>query len=256
MGIEKKESHLTMIDLEEEIWVPAKIRFIEMLPVTFVLGKAKRIEGERGERRIAEEQRIMPILAFPEKDGEFALTLHDTNPEEEPAPYYLNFRNLPEEVVKLIALSMVETVETNFFEDVSYLVGVPDSAIVIAKELSRITGIPCLEVLEKNKNKDIFPQNPSDKWYGNVCLVEDIFTKAINSIKTAKAIRSLGFNVIKALAAIDREEGGIYNLKQEGIDGRVVTVISEIFNQLREEELIKPHYSNCISYNERHGLSV
>src|SRR4030067_2765160 len=119
MKVEELGSHIPIRDLEEEVWVPAKIEFIEMLPATHVLGKAKRIEGESGNRIIVEEQRIMPILAFPEKKGEFALTLHDTNPEEEPAPYYLNFRNLPEEVVKLIALSMVETVKTNFFEDVS-----------------------------------------------------------------------------------------------------------------------------------------
>ncbi|MFH1625125.1 MAG: orotate phosphoribosyltransferase [Pseudomonadota bacterium] len=89
---------------------------------------------------------------------------------------------------------------------ISYLEGSPVEAFIIRKE-------------PKKHGKSLWVEGRKNLSKGaRVAIVEDVITTAGSTLKAIHRANEEGFDVVKVLALIDREEGGRENLVKEGYE--------------------------------------
>lgn len=69
-------------------------------------------------------------------------------------------------------------------------------------------------------------------------LVDDLITTGGSAIEAIEAIRSEGGQVKDMVVLIDREQGGVENLKRIDVKVHAYSTVSEIARKLLETELI------------------
>jgi orotate phosphoribosyltransferase len=77
-----------------------------------------------------------------------------------------------------------------------------------------------------------------DVKHGNrVAIIEDVVTTGGSTIKAIERVRSEGLEVVKAVILVDRQEGGIENIRRQVEDVSVIVSMEELlaqFNKTKE----------------------
>lgn len=200
----------------------------------------------------------------PEGQG-FRLKLHETQPDAPLSPFYLNLRTpdnpkpgpLTPAILKQIAeclWTVISEKSITFFDAVA---GIPHAGDPIAEALAqrlRQSDIN-LPLLKLGKTKT--PQgrringilqgecNPGDE----ILLVDDVLTRAGTKLEAAETLKVHGLNVLDLLIVVDREQGGVQQLWENGIRGHAIFTIRDLLKCLLEHQRINQQTSDeCLTY--------
>lgn len=154
------------------------------------------------------------------QEGEFALKLHDTNPSAPLSPIYINLRELPENVLDQIGKVLSEVTHDEA-EPPDFVTGIPKAGIALAQAYSRHSGIPFIEVFEKEEHGDgtrkIFSK-PGVKGEGKTLrIVDDLATHGETKIEAGYSAKSSDFRISDILVVVDREQGAGQELAEASL---------------------------------------
>ncbi|MCK9246829.1 MAG: hypothetical protein M0P11_07735, partial [Anaerolineaceae bacterium] len=80
-------------------------------------------------------------------------------------------------------------------------------------------------------------------------MVEDVITSGGSLLTTRDALQAVGLTADQAVVLVDREQGGLQALAQEGIAAQAVLKFSQILTVLRKEDKIdQSTYEMVASY--------
>lgn len=154
---------------------------------------------------------------FRKDPGEFAFVHHEKNPTAPLSPIIINLRNLPDLLITKIAQSLTEV---NLKQRPDFVTGIPNAAIPFAKEFSKITKIPYVEIFEKDDNPAsprILPAKNAPRGDGKtVLIVDDVITKGESKFRAFKVAEQLKFKVLGLIVLVDRDEGGKEIIEKSG----------------------------------------
>ncbi|OTF82635.1 Phosphoribosyl transferase domain containing protein [Euroglyphus maynei] len=127
--------------------------------------------------------------------------------------------------------------------------GVPYTALTMATYLSTKFGYPMIMRRKEMKQHGTKQTLEGVFQRGNrVIIIEDLISSGSSILETALALRQAGLIVTDAIVFIDREQGGIQNLKHPDIDIKVHCCIhfSELIHFLQIEGHITEEKSNKV----------
>jgi len=103
--------------------------------------------------------------------------------------------------------------------DADILAGLELGGIPLAITMSQITGLKTIFVRKKQKKygtcKIIEGGKINNK---NLVVVEDVISSGGQVIESAELLKSRGANIIKIVSVIDRDLGGVENIKKAGFN--------------------------------------
>ncbi|WP_185873402.1 orotate phosphoribosyltransferase [Blattabacterium cuenoti] len=154
------------------------------------------------------------------------------------SPVYIDFRPIASKPKLLIELShlLLEIVPSNKFE---LICGVPYAALPIATALSLITNIPL--IIKRKENKGYGTKKMIEGIYKkgqNCLLIEDVITSGASLLKTIIDIEKEGLIVKNIISILDREQGGIENIKNIGYNIQSLFKIKEVINILNNKNIL------------------
>ena len=140
---------------------------------------------------------------------EFAFVHHEKNPTAPLSPIIVNLRNLPQTLVTKIALCLAAV---KLKQKPHFCTGIPNAAIPFAREFSRLSKIPYVEIFEKDDNPGrprILPaKEASDGKRKTLLIIDDTITKGTSKFRAFEVAEQLGYKVLGLLVLVDRDEGG------------------------------------------------
>ncbi len=181
----------------------------------------------------------------PEGKG-FKLKLHDKNPEAPLSPFYLNFRKpdnpkpgpLTPEIIAEIGRSLYgETRRKNLRYDI--IAGVPRAGDPLAEAFAethfsrRASQLPILKLGKRESKKGRQVTEIVGGKYDQgaiVLLVDDLITKAGSKLEAIEVLENAGLAVHDVLVLVDREQGGVQELKERGYSLHAVFGFSELLD--------------------------
>ncbi|WP_185877986.1 orotate phosphoribosyltransferase [Blattabacterium cuenoti] len=154
------------------------------------------------------------------------------------SPIYIDFRPIASKPKLLIELShlLLELVPSNKFE---LICGVPYAALPIATALSLITNIPL--IIKRKENKGYGTKQMIEGIYKkgqNCLLIEDVITSGDSLLKTIVDIEKEGLIIKNIISILDREQGGIDNIKNVGYKIQSLFRIKEVINILNDNDIL------------------
>lgn len=154
------------------------------------------------------------------------------------SPIYVDLRRVVSfpELFKAAAEAYVDILRKLEFDLIS---GVPYAALplsaVAAGQMNCAMIYPRKEVKAHGTGQNIEGAfKPGDR----VVLIEDVITSGGSILKAAETLRTAGLVVSDAVVLVDRKQGGVETLLQEGIRVHPVLDIFEIMNALKSNDLI------------------
>lgn len=219
----------------------------EMLLETPIEAKVLRRHQQNGGYTFEEITRQTHPFDFPADPGEFALKIHDKKPDAPLSPFYINLRNLPEELLTLVAKTIDEVTPK---EGIDFCTGIPRAGIPLALEYSKVSGIPYLDTMEKiglpGTTREIVGKKEVDGKGKRLIIVDDLVTHAGTKLEAIKAAEGLGFTVVGVALLFDREQGGADELKKMGYQVYSALKLSDTLNYYLEKEKISQDQYNGI----------
>ena len=172
------------------------------------------------------------------------------------SPYYLDLRILPsfprffDEVTD--AYIQVIRKEVDEFDKIG---GVLTAGVPIATLVSFKMKIPMVYVRSKEKGYGRKRRVEGIIEKGDtILMIDDLITTGGNLIEAANSIREEGAVVSDAVVLIDREQGGVENLKKNGITLHYLMKVSQMMDSLKEKGLISNgEYEEVMEYIRRDG---
>ncbi|AER40547.1 MAG: orotidine-5'-phosphate decarboxylase [Flavobacteriales bacterium] len=164
------------------------------------------------------------------------------------SPIYIDFRPIasrPDLLIKLSDLILKE-VPYHVFE---LICGVPYAALPIATTLSLRSNIPL--IIKRKENKGYGTKRMIEGIYKkgqNCLLIEDVITSGDSLLKTVIDLEKEGLIIKNILSILDREQGGIENLKNRGFNIRSLFRLGEILKMLKEKNLLKKEEIHIIQF--------
>jgi orotate phosphoribosyltransferase len=99
------------------------------------------------------------------------------------------------------------------------LAGLELGGVPIATVLSQVTGLPTRFVRKEAKSYGTAKLAEGGELQGQrLCVVEDVVTSGGQVVMSCNDLRAAGAEIVRVLCVIDREAGGMENLKAEGLD--------------------------------------
>lgn len=208
---------------------------------------------------------VLRIGNFKLKSGDFS-------------PIYIDLRQIihyPEVVKKVVAAIREKQNEQNLKTDT--VCGVPYTAIPIASIFSAFYNIPL--VMKRKEAKEYGTKKLVEGAFktGQSCLIiEDIVCSGTSVMDTLEVLRKAGLDVFHCIVIVDKQQGGIDNLKKIGLAVHALLNIESIFNaycsinkvesdlvqriqSYMKENPLMPIYKekdySILSYNERARIS-
>ncbi|WP_185855610.1 orotate phosphoribosyltransferase [Blattabacterium cuenoti] len=152
---------------------------------------------------------------------------------------YIDFRPIasrPDLLIKLSELLLQEVLYYKF----ELICGVPYAAVPIATTLSIRSKIPL--IIKRKENKGYGTERMIEGIYKkgqNCLLVEDVITSGDSLLKTIVDIEKEGLIIKNIISILDREQGGIENIKKMGYKIKTLFRIGEILKILEEKHFLK-----------------
>ncbi len=210
----------------------------------------RRSSDENGGYTFEEVIRPTHPFDFPVHPGEFAIKIHDKNPAAPLSPFYISLRNLPEELLTLVAKTIDEVTPR---EGIDVCTGIPRAGVPLALEYSKVSGIPYEDVLEKigqpGTTRQIVGKTGVDGQGKSLIIVDDLVTHAGTKVEAIKAAEALGYKVIGIALLFDREQGGADDLRKMGYKVYSALKLSDTLNYYLEKNKIdKEKYNQIQDY--------
>ncbi len=145
------------------------------------------------------------------------------------SPIYIDFRPIasrPDLLIKLSDLLLHEVPSYDF----ELICGVPYAALPIATTLSLRSKIPL--IIKRKENKGYGTERMIEGIYkiGQNCLIiEDVITSGDSLLKTIIDLEKEGLIIKNIMSILDREQGGIENIKKIGYNIRTLFRIGDFF---------------------------
>lgn len=223
----------------------------EMLLETKIRAKVlRRYTNGSGNYTFEEIIRDTHPIDFPVHPGEFAIKIHDKNPAAPLTPIYISLRNLPEDLLKLVAKTINEVTPR---EGIDFCTGIPRAGIPIAREYSKVSGVPFVEVLEKigepGTTRQIVGNVGINGQAKNLIIVDDLVTHAGTKIEAIRAAESLRYKVVGIALLFDREQGGAEQIREMGYPVYSALKLSETLEYFLEKgKITRSRYQEIKDY--------
>ncbi|WP_341652747.1 orotidine-5'-phosphate decarboxylase [Blattabacterium cuenoti] len=164
------------------------------------------------------------------------------------SPIYIDFRPIasrPDLLIKLSDLLLHEVP----YHDFELICGVPYAALPIATTLSLRSKIPL--IIKRKENKGYGTERMIEGIYkiGQNCLIiEDVITSGDSLLKTIIDLEKEGLIIKNIMSILDREQGGIENIKKRGYNIRTLFRIGEVFKILKKKSFLKEKEIHMIQF--------
>lgn len=158
------------------------------------------------------------------------------------SPFYVDLRPLASspQLLKTLANNLLDLVE-----DVDYdlICGVPYAALPMATTMSLTSNIPL--IIKRKENKGYGTKRMVEGVFeeGQSCLlVEDVITSGQSLLETVDQVEREGLKVHDLVVVLDREQGGVDKLREQGYNVMTLFTINEVidilhkFHRLSDEE--------------------
>ncbi|WP_185863910.1 orotidine-5'-phosphate decarboxylase [Blattabacterium cuenoti] len=161
---------------------------------------------------------------------------------------YIDFRPIasrPDLLIKLSDLLLHEVPSYDF----ELICGVPYAALPIATTLSLRSKIPL--IIKRKENKGYGTERMIEGIYkiGQNCLIiEDVITSGDSLLKTIIDLEKEGLIIKNIMSILDREQGGIENIKKIGYNIRTLFRIGEVFKILKKKSFLKEKEIHMIQF--------
>ncbi len=215
-------------------------------------GKVRsRFQSPDGSYRFEETTRQMGIIDFPQNEHEFAIRQHDIEPGAPLSRFYINLRNLNDDVLVQIGAVMREMTPypelSGHIPGPDVCAGIPSKGVPLAQAYSRATGIPMVEIFDKDGSKIVHRETSVQN--KSVRLIDDLASQGITKLESVEAARKMGYVIDSFYVLIDREQGGIDALKKVIPDVRFAFKISQLFKfGLRTARISQKQYDEAMQY--------
>jgi orotate phosphoribosyltransferase len=235
--------------LHPEGLTPAQERLADLYITVKIKAKVRRRDTlPEGGFKFTEVEKEMSPFSFAE-EGEFALKLHEKDPGAPLSPYYINQRELPEEVYKQIGIVLAES-DTDKKSDVA--AGIPKAGIPIAKAYADAAGVEYIDIFDKELTeygRRIIGKAKADNKKLKLCIGDDLITGADTKLEAIEEAEKMGFEVEKIKVIIDREQGGKEELEKRGYKLEAAFTVTQLLNYyLRTGRITKEKYDESKAY--------
>jgi orotate phosphoribosyltransferase len=171
------------------------------------------------------------------------------------SPYYVDLRQTISDPISMdwISNSLARIVINEIGESkTDKILGVPTAGVPFATIISQKLAKPMLYYRKERKEHGVKKKIEGDLQRNErIVMVDDLITTGQSVIDAVNAARDQGGVVNELVVLLDREQGGIENLRAENIEPHVLFNISEAFEWMREVELIdEEHYNVITEYME------
>ncbi|MBT9142330.1 MAG: Orotate phosphoribosyltransferase [Syntrophomonadaceae bacterium] len=181
--------------------------------------------------------------------GQFRLKLHEKNPNAPLSPIYIDLRILRSFPDVMDSAIKVYTELTSGLKFDCYA-DVPTAATPIVAVLSHNTRISMISPRKNEKEHGI--KRPIDGTFreGQVALlVDDLITLADSKLETISALEENGLKVHDVVVLVDREQGGVQELKKRGYSCHVAFKLKELLKfYLEMAKITRDQYERTITY--------
>lgn len=184
------------------------------------------------------------------KFGAFKLKLHETQPNAPLSPIYLNLRTAKNPKPGPLSPKVLDQIGLNLYRlsddralNFTHVVGVPRAgdpfAEALAEMAERMSG-KFFRVLRLNKDEEKDKRQVGNQITGlyrqgdRVLVVDDLVTKADSKLETISALEKADLNVVGVVVLVDREQGGVRQLREAGYTLVTVFTLSELLDYYLE----------------------
>jgi uridine monophosphate synthetase len=192
--------------------------------------------------------RLVSIFDFAQKD-EFALKLHEKNIDAPLSLYYINQRNLPENVYKQIGVVLSE-IQSD--QKVDFCTGIPDAGTPIAKAYAEAAGVLYVDIFAKEQTETgrrIVGTAEAGQQKKKIRIIDDLVTAADTKLEAIKAAEALGYEVVDIVVIIDREQGGSKQLAEKGYNLKSAFTVTQLIEYyFRVGRISKEKYDESKAY--------
>lgn len=246
---------------------PFQVELLENLYHTKMKAKVRRRRDlGKGNYELYEVTRPTAPFEVTTHPEEFALDRHRVDITAELSPYYLNYRNLPEDLYFLMGANLALLPGRR--SDIA--VGIPDAATRIGIAYSEATRwvmtnqdadsryVPHLPLLEKVKDGSAnvlrFATGAPKGEGQTVDLVDDVITTSRSKELAAAVLEDHGYKVRRILVITDREQGGTERLQQQGYIAQSVFRFARQLTYYFNKGYISPRdYLRSLDYMQRNS---
>ena len=185
------------------------------------------------------------------KFGAFRLKLHDKNPDAPLSPIYVDFRILrsfPDVMDSAVEVckDLIDGLQFDVLADV------PTAATPIVAVLSHRTRIPMIS--PRSQEKKHGTKRPIDGMFreGQVAvLVDDLITLADSKLAAISILEENGVTVHDVVVLLDREQGGIEELKKRRYACHIAFGLKELLKlYLDSDKISQQQYERTVAYLE------
>lgn len=167
------------------------------------------------------------------------------------SPFYIDLRLLVSypEVLKEIASALLNLSKANKLR-FDRIAGIPYAALPIATAFSLLSKKPMIYSRKEAKEYGTKKQVEGEFRKGETVLViDDLITTGQSKFEAIQPLLENGLKVKDIAVLIDREQGGIQELKAKGLNLHSVLPISELAEILfKKKKISKGQYSEIISF--------
>jgi len=183
-------------------------------------------------------------------EEEFALKIHESDPNAPLSPIYINLRNLPESVLNQFGVVMAEMDSIAQKPEVS--AGIPNAGTPLAEAYSKHSGISVEEIFNKEESatvRRIVAKGGVTGEGRKLRLIDDLATGGQTKIEAIRAAEEMGFEIVDVTVLVDRQQGATEDLKKAGHTLRAAFTLDHLLNYgLRKGHLNEEQFKRVQEY--------
>ncbi len=165
------------------------------------------------------------------------------------SPLYIDLRLLVShpKLLKAVAKTYASRLKRLEFDRIA---GVPYGALSIATVASVLLDKPLIYARKEVKEHGTMRQIEGEYKAGEkVVIVEELVTSGSSVLESAEVFRAAGLVVTDAVVLLDREQGGVKNLRKKGIAAHPVLKITRLLKVLKENgKITDQQFSDSIAF--------
>ena len=208
----------------------------------------RRKTGEDGTHTFEKIERPTAPVDFAQ-EGEFALKLHETDPNAPLSPVYINLRNLPIEVLDQVGIVLAELGG----DKPDLCAGIPNAGVPLARAYSKHSGVPVEDdVFNKEQTatgRKITTGDSDDHKGTTLRIVDDLATRGETKVEALQAAEKMGYTVTDIVVLVDRMQGATEQLAKLGYTFRAALTIDQLLKfGLRTKRISEEQYDTARQY--------